>query len=150
MHQLDTNRSPRFFPLFFMVMVLVGQINTTPYVGLDVQSVIRPIESMPASPKTCQAFFVTEPSGYAIGDKNTDARYRQNVEAMLIADHINLPTINGLSSFSPPDWDFSEEPQATYMDRVYHYVQAHHIDNICQYTIKNYTWETDPFSEKLQ
>jgi hypothetical protein len=101
---------------------------------------------MPASPKDCKVFFVTEPSDYYFSvDTNIASIYRQNVAAMLISDHVNLPTINGFSSFLPPDWDFSEAPHDNYLGRVRRYVQIHHIKDICEYNIKNYSWKTDPF-----
>jgi hypothetical protein len=147
---LNKSNCSLFLMLFFMSLMLMGQINTSPYVHLDVKSVHHLIEDIPTTPNVCQSFFVTEPTGFAIGDKYVDAMYQQNIAAMLIADHINLPTINGLASFSPPDWDFSEEPQDTYIARVQQYVQAHHIDKVCQYSIKNHTWKVKPFRDELK
>jgi putative flippase GtrA len=147
-HQLNSSQPNRLFSLFFVTVLLIGQINISPYVCLDVLSVLHIIEGMPVVPKACKVFFVMEHSGYSSGDKNIDSLYRQNVAAMLISDHVNLPTINGYASFLPPDWDFSEVPHDNYLTRVHKYVQTHHIENICEYSIKNHTWETDPFNKE--
>ena len=150
MHQLNSSHRHRFFSLFFATILLIGQINTIPPVGMDVQSILRIVEDMPISPVNCKLFFVTEPSGYSSGDKINDSSYRQNVSAMLISDHANLPTINGMGSFIPADWVFSEEPHDSYLARVRGYVQVHDIKNICEYNIKNYTWKTNPFIEEIK
>jgi len=149
-YQLNSNHRHRFFSLFFITILLLGQINTSPPVILDVRSVLRLVEGMPANPKPCKSFFVIEPTGYSSGDKNIDDSYRLNVEAMLISDHVNLPTINGTASFYPPDWNFSEVPHDNYLARVRQYAKTHDIENICEYSIKNYSWKTNPFNDELK
>jgi putative flippase GtrA len=149
-HQLYSRRRDRLFLLFFVTILLLGQINITPLVSLDVRSVLRLLEGMQASPNACKSFFVMDPTGYSSGDKNIDASYRLNVAAMLISDHVNLPTINGTASFYPPGWDFSEVPYDNYLARVHQYTQTYHINNICEYSIKNYSWETNPFIKELK
>ncbi|MDD5319235.1 MAG: GtrA family protein [Methylococcales bacterium] len=149
-HKLNSSHHYRFFSFFFVAILLLGQINTSPPINLDVRSVLRLLDDIPASPKACKAFFVLEPAGYSSGDKYFDDSYRLNIEAMLISDHVNLPTINGTASFYPPDWNFSEVPKDNYLARVSSYSQIHHIENICEYNIKNYSWKINPFSEELK
>jgi putative flippase GtrA len=147
--QLNSSSQHKFFSLFFVIILIISQINTIPPIGLDVRSIARFVEGAPASPKACKAFFVTDHGDYYYGgDNNTASLYSQNVAAMLISDHVNLPTVNGLASFMPPDWDFSEAPHDNYLTRVYLYAQAHDIKNLCEYSVKNFSWKTNPFSEE--
>jgi hypothetical protein len=136
--------------VLIMSLMLAGQVNLSPPIDIDVKSLTQLIKEVPIQPSTCKSFFVREPQGYASGDKEIDSLYRQNVTAMLISDHLNLPTINGIASFLPPDWNFSEEPKSSYNYRVHEYVKSHHVSGVCQYSIKNHIWTINPFKEKSE
>ncbi|MGR8981491.1 MAG: GtrA family protein [Gammaproteobacteria bacterium] len=152
LHQLNSSHQHKVFSLFFVTILVIGQINTIPPMGLNVRSVLRFVDGLPPSPKDCKSFFMTMPDGIFSGDKSIDSQnflnMLININSMLIADHINLPTINGHASFLPPGWDFSA-PRENYLVRVHQYTKTHNIENICEYNMKNNSWKINPFSEQL-
>ena len=66
--------------------------------------------------------------------------YAHNVDAMLIAEYINLPTINGMGSFVPPDWKFDDSRASDYLSRVATYAEKHQIQGLCLLDVVNRTW----------
>ena len=58
-------------------------------------------------------------------------RYRHNVDAMLLAAYYNVPTVNGISTFNPPDWDFVNPDAPDYLARVRRYAVRHHLRGLC-------------------
>ncbi len=55
----------------------------------------------PTPPPACKAFFTTKAKGQD-ASSGLMTRYPHNVEAMLIAELVHLPTINGYATFLPP------------------------------------------------
>ena len=60
---------------------------------------------------------------------------------MLIAEVLGLPTINGFSTFNPPDWAFAAPRDADYRARVRTYVEAHNLQaEICGLDLAQKRW----------
>ncbi|WP_425230276.1 hypothetical protein [Sphingomonas sp.] len=57
--------------------------------------------------------------------------YRHNVDAMLIAVYRGWPTINGFSSFNPPDAVFYAPDSPSYLERVERYARGHRLTGLC-------------------
>ena len=90
--------------------------------------------SIPAPPKDCASFYVVtarrgEPPYI---DAEHEALYPHNVDAMLLAEQWRLPTVNGFSTFQPPDWDFADPRAASYDERVARYAVRHGLTKICR------------------
>jgi len=66
--------------------------------------------------------------------------YRQNVEAMALADHFGLPTLNGYASFNPSDWIFDESP--SYPADVATFISKNGLSHVCQYDIAANAWKS--------
>jgi hypothetical protein len=98
------------------------------------------------APTQCRSFFSSE-------SPDTDDRnplfllgtlYPHNVDAMLIAERVNLPTINGIASFNPPDWDFGYSTKPDYSLRVEKYAKSHNLAGLCRLDLTTMHWETEP------
>ncbi len=90
--------------------------------------------SLPPPPKDCHSFYVVsarrdEPLYI---DAERTALYPHNVDAMLLAEHWRLPTINGFSTFNPPDWNFADPAAANYDLRIAVYAMRHNLSKVCR------------------
>ncbi|KQR85491.1 hypothetical protein ASG35_27290 [Burkholderia sp. Leaf177] len=121
------------------VFVCAGQINQHPALFLDANKHAALIDNANAPPAECQSFFAVNPTPRSTS--MVDFLYRQNVQAMLIAAHFNLPTLNGFASFNPPDWIFEQNPE--YMVNVLTYIRKHDLKNVCSYDISANSWSRD-------
>jgi len=79
----------------------------------------------------------------AVAGKHTLELYSHNVDAMLIAETTNLPTINGFSTFDPPDWNFDDPTRSDYSARVAEYARKHGIDGLRGLNLADLTWNVD-------
>jgi len=86
-------------------------------------------------PAECPAFYVVDarPRGGTPQPGGGDGRlYPHNVDAMLLASLWRKPTINGFSTFNPPDWDFANPDAPDYDARVARYARAHGLSVLCR------------------
>jgi hypothetical protein len=51
---------------------------------------------------------------------------------MFLAEQWRVPTINGFSTFNPPDWNFGNPLRADYDVRVARYVARHGLRQVCR------------------
>ena len=144
-HHWGCARRGAWFAVPLAVLALAGQFNMKSPVFLDVASELAFLNSVPPPPPACQSFFVTRHSADAEDGNVIVNLYSNNVAAMAIADKINIPTIQGFSTFNPPDWKFEAFPASTYMTRVKRYVTTHKLDDICGYDLQDRIWTTKPF-----
>ncbi|WP_404367373.1 hypothetical protein AB5I39_12685 [Sphingomonas sp. MMS24-J45] len=96
------------------------------------------LSAVPAPPKDCASFYVVtarrnEPPYI---DLEHTALYPHNVDAMLLAELWHLPTVNGFSTFQPPDWDFAEPHAPTYDTRIARYAVRHALMKVCRLDIE--------------
>lgn len=132
------NSYPRIV-IFLALFVLAEQIIVQPPTGLNVKEELQIVEDLPHPPASCKAFFSINPVAYGWGGDAFEF-LRNNVQAMLIADKFNLPTINGNASFSPAAWNFGNAPREVYLQRVRDYIQATKISDVCGINIKEKKW----------
>lgn len=136
-----TDVKKKVFMALIVFLIILEQINTSPFVALDVNEQISFLKDLPPPPADCKSFYANNPSGFKFGDPDIDSFYRVNVRSMLVSSFFNLPTITGIASFAPPEWDFAYEPSKTFDDRVMNYVHKKNIlDNLCVLDIKNRVW----------
>lgn len=99
------------------------------------------LHSLP--PQSCKSFYV---SGWANQDPaaplsdSTSNFYAHNVSAMLIAEMIRLPTLNGIASFSPKDWDFAYPNWPDYDQRMKRYSDNHQLTDVCRLELNTLEW----------
>ena len=123
-----------------LTLLVLEQFNVHPSISLDVKKHLDIISQMPMPPAQCTTFYGVDPVSVIAEGAEAKTLPRLNVQAMLIADHINLPTINGEATFTPPGWDFAEQPKATYDTRVAAYAAQHNVRNLCRYDISARKW----------
>lgn len=114
------------------VLFVIEQGNSADVTNLDRASLERLLAS-PRPPSDCKAFAVVagRPNEGQFHSPRLDRLYPHNVDAMLLAEWWQRPTINGFSTFNPPGWNFADPRSATYRDRVLRYAHSSDIDSIC-------------------
>ncbi len=145
------DRAPRrgWQTALLVALLLVEQVQLQAPLTLDRAAQNAMLRSVGAPPPGCDTFFVVSarPASYptlaearaisiAWGGSGRDAAgyrdlYRNNVDAMLLASYYGTPTINGFSSFNPPDWEFSTPDAPGYRRRVAAYARTHAISRLC-------------------
>lgn len=92
------------------------------------------LDAIPPPPPGCRSFHVvaSRASEPVYLNAELNALYPHNVDAMFLAEQWRVPTINGFSTFNPPDWDFGEPLRADYDARVARYAARHGLRNVCR------------------
>ncbi len=122
-------------------LLVAEELNWLGAVHLERAAAVRMLESVPRAPADCRSFFVQDmrPPG-PLESAGEREYYRHNVEAMLIAEYIHLPTVNGYSSFNPPDWNFNAADRPDYAARVAAYSKVHQIQGLCALDLQTRSW----------
>lgn len=118
-------------------LLITSQINITPPVNISANDELS-IKKISAPPIYCKSFYVKNPINNLSSLPQNDI-YSQNTQAMIIADSVGIPTLNGFASFTPNDWIFKQTP--SYLYRVNKYILNHNLNSICALDIKSNTWE---------
>lgn len=129
--------------LAVLCAVLILEELNTPGLGLDRQAELARIALTSAPPKECQAFYTSAWKDQASLAGPADI-YAHNVSAMLIAQEVDIPTVNGVASFQPPDWDFAKPLAPDYDARVASYASKHAISGLCKLDLDSKTWKVVP------
>ena len=92
------------------------------------------VSAIPAPPPGCAAFYVvaTRRGEPVYVDAAMNALYPHNVDAMLLAELWRVPTINGFSTFNPPDWNVADPLAPDYDARVADYARRHTLRGLCR------------------
>ncbi|MDD5175813.1 MAG: hypothetical protein PHQ05_05270 [Sterolibacterium sp.] len=131
---------PVLLPL--AALLVAGEINK-PYLNLDRQAELARISMPHAPPDACRVFYV---SGWEGQDSFPgfpewiNNYYAHNVSAMIIAQMIRIPTINGVASFNPPDWNFGFPNNPDYAERVSAYAKKHGLVGLCRLDLNSKQW----------
>jgi hypothetical protein len=92
------------------------------------------VSAIPPPPASCASF-------YAVATRRDEPLYLStfkhqlyphNVDAMLLAELWRVPTINGFSTFNPPDWNFASPLAADYDARITAYARRHGLRGLCR------------------
>lgn len=123
--------------------VLILEELNAGYIKLSRPSEVAKIQSVDQPAAICESFYV---SGWLGQDTMTPMElwinnyYGHNVSAMLIAELLNMPTLNGIASFNPKDWNFGFPNNKDYDQRVYAYGAAHGLKNVCKLDLNTKKW----------
>ena len=134
-------RLPRPLMLAVCVLLLLGELDTgaSGTVTLERQAE-NERTSADVPPRECQAFFVS-PARDQDSSTLVNAVYPHNVDAMMIAERVNLPTINGYASFNPSDWDFAYPNNPDYLGRIEKYASLHQLTGLCRLDLATLQWQ---------
>ena len=67
-----------------------------------------------------------------------------NVDAMIVAETTNTPTINGFASFAPAGWNLTSPESSDYRERVAAYARSHGLRGLCELDLRTLTWNPLP------
>ena len=135
-----TSRFPRTVVFVMAMALILEQINLASPVNLNRITERERLGLLPPPPPSCQVFYASAPrEGSGIISTN-DKHYSANVDAMLIAEITHIPTINGISSYNPPDWDFDDPTKQDYPARVRAYAETHHLLGLCGLNMQTLQW----------
>jgi hypothetical protein len=95
-----------------------------------------------APPRECHSFFVSSARDQD-SSSLVNAVYPHNVDAMMIAELVNLPTINGFASFNPPGWDLAYPNNADYLGRIEKYAAQHKLTGLCRLDLTTMLWQVN-------
>jgi hypothetical protein len=99
------------------------------------------LAAVPAPPEGCRSFYVTRADErYYEGSEVNDGIYRHSADAMVLAELIHLPTINGYASFQPPDYYLFFPDSPEYPGRIRAYVEQHQLEGLCGLDMMTRTW----------
>jgi hypothetical protein len=90
--------------------------------------------SIPRPPRDCTRFYVVAARADEPLYVNAELHglYPHNVDAMLLAGLWAVPTINGFSTFNPPDWNFASPRAPDYNARAMTYARRHRLTGLCR------------------
>jgi hypothetical protein len=143
-----------------IAVFLVGeQLSAEPAAQLSRTRQISDLWRIPAPPAGCRSFYVIvartseEASTRAGGapkknpnDAGGNGLYPHNVDAMLLAQIWRVPTINGFSTFNPPDWNFANSTSPGYDARVLSYAKTHGLHGLCRLDAR----QPNPWSRPIE
>lgn len=134
-------------PVLFLVcaLLLVEEVDAGSPLHLDRQHEVARLHSVPRPPSACRVFFASAARPETVGNAIEDNVYSANVDAMLIAEYLDLPTINGLGAVLPPGWSLVVNPSnPAYMPAVSAFASRHHITGLCGLDLRTMRWNTAP------
>ena len=133
--------------LLLVALLLVEQVNFADVARLDRRAQIAAFDAIPAPPPECRRFYLVSARGDEplFIDAKLDGLYPHNVDAMFLAELWRLPTLNGFSTFNPPDWNFADPRAADYDARVAAYARKHGLTGLCRLDMK----DAEPWRQTL-
>lgn len=140
---LSMQRLPAAILGLLVALLIAGEINR-PYLNLERQVILDSLLLPHSPPDTCRVFYTSgleeqnEHSGWI------DNFYLHNVMAMMIAQRTRIPTINGIASFTPKDWNFGFPNQEDYDERVLAYAKKYDITDLCHLDLHTKQWSYIP------
>ena len=127
------------------LLLLAEELSTQSAAGIDRPAELAFLAAIPPTSDGCRVFFTEGRSTHRIGLPIDDI-YPHNTDAMLIASLRGLRTINGVSTFNPPDWDLVRPTQPGYLRKISHYLGRHAIADaeVCGLDLTTNTWQEGP------
>lgn len=115
-------------------LLLLEQVNLAEPAHLSRKEQLVALDGIPRPPAECAAFYivVARPGESTFIDPRLNDLYPHNVDAMFLAERWRVPTVNGFSTFNPPDWDFAGPYSPDYDTRVAAYAARHQIRGLCR------------------
>ena len=132
-----------------IALLVIGELNSPP-LKFDRRKEIEMNFTVSPPLITCNSFYVT---GWDNQETNPgywewfNNQYAHNVSAMLLTQKLNIPTLNGMASFIPKDYDlvgpngtaFSPN-SAEYKTRISKYIKDRNLDKVCLLDLNSKIW----------
>lgn len=133
MHYLSAIRMRLAMLAVVVALLCLEELNDA-YIALVRSDEVARV-SVPPPPPQCAVFFAAGWTNQAKATPMPDwinTFYAHNVTAMLVAELHQIPTINGIASFNPPDWSFDKPNDPDYLQRIRQYAQRHKVSGLCR------------------
>lgn len=125
-------------------LLLLEEVNVAAPLAIHRPQELARLAAVPVPPAQCKAFFSYSDRGEPLYGPSLDQVYSHNVDAMLIAELIDLPTVNGMSTFVPKGWDLAFQAP-DYRNRVRTFAEHHGVRQLCGLDLRTLRWELNPF-----
>lgn len=137
-------RSKPWLAGLIVTLLVVENLSAETSARLDRSDSKAALWRIPPPPPPCASFYVvaTRPVEPLYINPELHALYPHNVDAMLLAELWRVPTLNGFSTFNPPDWNFGAPWAADYHVRVRRYARRHGLRNLCRLDVR----QPDPWA----
>ncbi len=139
---IESQNFSRSFFVFLSLVIATGEL-TSPYINFNKNLEDQRVANIPTPPSDCHVFYVSsinKQSSIPGFPEWVNSMYAHNVSAMMIAQIIKIPTLNGIASFNPPDWNFAAPWDQGYDQRILTYSAKHGITNLCKLDLNDKTW----------
>ena len=119
-----------------LALVVFEQLNLATTARVDRSDEMARLDGVPAPPAACRSF--------AIADSSPVQRpsYEHQIDAMLIAATVHLPTVNGYSGQVVDGWDLREVQAPGYEANVRAWAAAKDLRGVCSYDEATTVWST--------
>jgi hypothetical protein len=148
-YYISTTIKRKLILLPIITLLVIGEINSPP-LKLDRGKEIEMNFTVSPPPIICNSFYVT---GWDNQETNPgywewfNNQYAHNVSAMLLSQKLHIPTLNGMASFIPKDYDlvgpngtaFSPN-SAEYKTRISKYIKDRNLDKVCLLDLNSKIW----------
>jgi hypothetical protein len=119
-----------------LCLVAIEQLHSSSATQLVRSRQIPLIESVPSNPPGCTSFYVID------SKPNTIPFYALQTRAMMISQRLDLPTLNGYSGDTPPNWYLLFPNSRSYLIFVKQWERAHGLTTgVCQLDLGTMTWQ---------
>jgi hypothetical protein len=125
----------------FGIFLCAEQFNWWRIPNLDPAVSMAWLQSVPVAPAACRTFFVADANPADPDGRQLQSMVGADIQAMLIAEWLGLPTVNGFASVLPPDWDLLWTGRPDYLTRMRAYVHRHGIEaGLCRFDLPTRKW----------
>ncbi|MGO9742010.1 MAG: hypothetical protein ACLPN5_10950 [Roseiarcus sp.] len=107
------------------------------------------LRGIPSPPSACSSFYVTNLPSTSLfwpGRRFQEADREwgaTDIPAMLVAEHVGIPTVNGHASFIPQGWDLKFTSDSDYAASVYMYALRHNVlPGLCAFDLTTRRWSS--------
>lgn len=127
-------RSRPWLAATFAVLLVAENLSAETPAQLHHDEQQAAVSAIPPPPAACASFYtvVTRRDEPLYLSAFKQGLYPHNADAMLLAELWRVPTINGISTFNPPDWDFASPLATDYDARVAAFARRHRLHGLCR------------------
>lgn len=140
--EVCARKVPAVLTAALAAVLLAEQANGYAPLFLDRPLELARLRAVPTPPPECRAFYVSAARRESRFGEVVDNPYNHNTEAMLVAAVLRLPTVNGISTFNPPDWPASWPGQRGYEAEIAAWAAAHGLTGLCALDLQRMTWRS--------
>jgi len=129
----------RILAVAVLAGILVEQINTSPVSDISDRAQVALLDSVQAAPAACRTFAVT------YSGPGQPPFFEIQIDAMLVAQRVGIPTVNGYTGHTPPGWDLVEVQDPAYPGDVARWAAAHRLTSgLCRLDLATMRWTPPP------